>query len=529
MRTLLLTLAFLLIPVTGTAQPADEGASTFTILHTNDLHGRHAPFEVTSEDATSQTGDPGGRPADTVFRRTGRVGGFGRQATVVDSIRQARGDDNTLLVNGGDTFADDLLGERTGGRAVIELMNALDYDFMALGNHDFDYGVDQTRTLQEVADFPMRGANVLLEGTGEPFGGDPTMLFEKNGLGVGLLAMSYHNTPWTAGAGMIRGLRYVGPVEAAKRHLPDLQDRSDVVVVVSHLGTAADRELAREVDGIDIIVGGHSHNHITAPKKVNGTWILEALSDGGVLGELRVTTNENGDVTDVNQKLHMLWADQVEPDPAVAKMVDSLRAPHEDALEEVLTRVPEPVARDYKSESAFEALTGEIMIEKTGAEVAFQPGIGYGVTIGPGPVTREDLYTLIPHPARLATVELTGAQILSVLEQSAMNLKPADRTRIVGGLVQTAGMSWTVDYTQPMGNRIRDVEVNGEPIEPTRFYDVVTHSGMIQGTHRYEAFSQGRNLQQTNRMLNDLVEDYMREQEQLEMPPLGKIRVIQDE
>ncbi len=120
----------------ATANASGAVSGTFTILHTNDIHGRHRPFAVATGNATAQTGDPG-RPASS-FEHAGQVGGFAHLATAVARVRQQRGAANVLLLDGGDTFGDDMLANQTKGAAHIRLLNALGYQFMALGNHDYD-------------------------------------------------------------------------------------------------------------------------------------------------------------------------------------------------------------------------------------------------------------------------------------------------------------------------------------------------------------------------------------------------------
>ena len=112
-------------------------------------------------------------PGASEFGATGQIGGFPALATAIADRRHALGRDNVLLVDGGDTFSDDLLGNLTKGEAMIRLMNAVGYDFMALGNHDFDYGLDRTRQLERIARFPMRGANIIERKTGQPLFGNP--------------------------------------------------------------------------------------------------------------------------------------------------------------------------------------------------------------------------------------------------------------------------------------------------------------------------------------------------------------------
>lgn len=506
-------------------QPSAQGKemTTITILSTNDFHGRYTPFAAGPADATSQANDPGGE-TPYEFGRSGRVGGFSWLAAAVDKVRRGRGADTVLLVHAGDTFSDDLLGNLTQGEAMIRLMNALGYDFMAFGNHDFDYGIDRTRELAKIARFPMRGANVVEIESGSPLLGEPFIIREIGGVKVALLALGYHNTEWTTNPDNISGLRFTSGIEAARRYVPDLRSRADVVVVLSHQGAKVDRLLAREVEGIDLIIGGHSHDLIASEQAAEGCPIVQALSDGAVLGETVIQV-ENGKVVRVAGRNHMLWNDG-EPDPGMAARIQELRAPYRSRLEEILTEAVEPIPRQYKSESPFDVWIGERLIEETGAEIAILPGIGYGISIQKGPVTRELLYTLLPHEVKLVTLKLTGNQIREILEQCAVNLKPEDLMETVGGLVQTAGLRWTLDLARPIGERIRDIRVKDAPIQPDRLYSVATHSGMLAGIHRYDTFKQGTDIRRMQRQVNELIEEKMNTMKDIKAPELGQITVL---
>ena len=236
---------------------------------------------------------PPRRPATPVaseasFSRRGLVGGYAALATAIKALRARHGADNVLLLHGGDTFSDDLLGNLTRGEATIRLMNALGFQFLALGNHDFDYGADRTRELQRIASFPMRAANVT-DANGKPFLGEPAQVFEVAGARVAVLALGYHNTDQTGSRDNVRGLSFGSGIDAARQWVPRLRSRADVVVVLSHQGSKVDRELARAVPGIDLIVGAHSHDAISPPERVGGTWMVQALSDAAALGEVTLT------------------------------------------------------------------------------------------------------------------------------------------------------------------------------------------------------------------------------------------------
>ena len=497
-------------------QPMDS----FTILHTSDFHGRYDPIYVTSGNTTAQTGDAGKNYQE--FNHSGMVGGMAYLATAIERIKKENGKEKVMLINSGDSFSDDLLGNITKGNAMIRLMNELGFQLMALGNHDFDYGVEQTRKLQELAEFPMRGANVLDSTTGEPFLGDPVVWMQMGDIRVGLLALGYHNTSLTGSPENVRGLKFTSGIEAAQSYIPKIRQQADVVIVLSHSGTKVDEEIARKVSGIDIIIGGHSHDKIDPPMKIKNTWMVQALSDGTMLGELKIIWQE-GKIKDVQSDMHVLWNDSLKPDARISQLIEGIRAPYLQQLEEEITEITEPIGRQYKSESPFDHLAGELLRKETGAEIAMLPGVGYGVTLYPGPLTREALYRLMPHPSKLVTLMLTGTQISAILEQSATNNKPDDVLEGVGGLIQTSGLSWHINYDHPRGKRVSDIKVGQQPLNKNQIYSVVTHSGMLSGIHKYDTFKEGTEVVKHETEVSKILEKQLRLLKKVAAPKMGHI------
>lgn len=492
-----------------------------TILHTNDFHGQYIPFYVEPGCATSQTGDPGG-PSYS-FEKKGMVGGFVYLATRINDIRQKKGKENTLLVDAGDAFCDDLLMNLTEGEAMINMMNQLGYEFMALGNHDFDYKYERTKELQELAEFPMRGINVVLKSTEKPVLGNPYRFFEKNGSKLVLVAAGYHNTPETTNPENVEELDFISAIDQIQEIIPQLKSQADIIVVVSHQGNKVDELMAEKIRDIDLIIGGHSHD--ATVKKINNTWVVQALSNAACLGET-VLEIKNGKLADVQHKLHTLWNDEIEPNQEMERLIEELRAPHKKILEEIIGEAQEPICRNYSSESPFDKMAGEFLTEYTGSDIALLTGVGYGITIYPGEIRREQLFNLIPHSSKLVTVNLTGNQILNVLEQSAKNVQPDNPLDIVGGLVQTVNMEWTVDFNKDLFNRIGDVKIKGEPIRDDRTYSVATHSGILAGAHRYDAVSDGEDINETDLQINELVERKIKEKGKVTGSDTGQVTII---
>lgn len=187
--------------------------------------------------------------------------------------------------------------------------------------------------------------------------------------------------------------------------------------------------------------------------------------------------------------------------------------------EEALAISYDRIGRQYKSESPFDGLVCDILRSETGTDVASMPGVGYGLSIEPGPVTRERLHTLLPHPSKLVTLRMTGEQVLETLEQSATNLEPDDDMRRVGGLVQTSGIGWTADLNKPIGARVSNVTVGlnvhvstqRAALSLTRVYAVATNARMLGGLHRCAAFARGSEILTDDRTVTSIVESAMKE------------------
>lgn len=499
------TIVFLIL-INAPMAIAAQNETEIIILHTNDSHGRILPVNVTTDDATSQMADPG--ESMMKLDRKGEIGGFAALATAVKQIRQQTGPENVLLVDGGDSFSDDMLAKLTKGEANITLMNMLGYEFMALGNHDFDFGPERTKELQKIAKFPMRGANVIDSATNRSFIGDPWIILKKNHLNIGLLALGYRNTHMTTSKKNVKGIKFSDSREYIKKYLAELDGKTDVIIVVSHEGLEHDKKLAEENPQIGIIVGGHSHDVTSKAEIVNKTWIVQAFSHNMAIG---ITTLKfsGKSLQNVDTRIQWLWHDSIKPDAEFSQAVDNLLQPHNDSMNAVVGKASTPIPRNYKSGSPFDFLTGEILIKETGSEAALLPGVGYGITINQGEIRRKDIISLLPHDSKIATLELTGEQIRKILEKSAENQEPDDPARKVGGLIQTAGISWTADLTKPVGSRVSDIKITGKTAEPRRYYRIVTHTGMLEGLHGYDELARGRNIKKTDQEISETIEKYI--------------------
>ncbi|MDP1860343.1 MAG: 5'-nucleotidase C-terminal domain-containing protein, partial [Gemmatimonadaceae bacterium] len=310
------------------------------------------------------------------------------------------------------------------------------------------------------------------------------------------------------------------------RYVPVLRARADVVVIVSHQGTLVDSLLAEQVPGIDVIIGGHSHDRVQPLRRVRNTWLAQALSDATALGEVRLQLVD-GRVSSISGVVHELYADRVVAHPRYSAMLDSIRAAFADTLLAVVSVAAQRIGRQYKSESPVDRLAAELLRKSANAEVAFLPGLGFGVTLQPGPITREMLFGLFPHPSAVVHMQLTGAQIQAILEQSATNLRPLLAMDRVGGLIQSAGLRYTIDLTKPVGARVGRMSIGSTAIDPVRYYRVVTTSGLLQGTHRQSMFAHGVGIRRDSQQVTTVLEAGLRAQQRVHAPVMGDVTLVQ--
>lgn len=508
--------------IVGTNSNNIDKVKKVSVLHTNDMHGSYMPFTTTLDNATAQTGDS----IDNLmrFEKEGKIGGMAWMATAIKSIRKEKGNDHIILLDGGDTFSDDQLGNLTKGEAMILMMNKLNYDLMVLGNHDFDYSLERTHELENMANFPMRAANIIDQETGSPIFQDPYIILERGDLKIGLLPIGYRNTPLTGNSKNIKGLKFIKGIEAVDKYLPELKTKADIIVLLSHEGMAVDKIIAEKINGIDLIIGAHSHDVIEPPIKINQTYVVQALSDAAVLGETEmIITNKK--LSGIKTRYHYLWHDTYTADEEQQKLVKELRKPFVSQLEEKITQTDTIIGRQYKSESPFDKVVTTLMKDNFKTDAAFLPGVGYGISLK-GTITSEDIYKLLPHPAKIVTLEMTGDQIRKTLEQTATNLKPENKLDIVGGLIQSSGIHYHVDLSRPIGKRISDIKINNESLVDSKLYKIATHSGMLNGIHNYAEFSKGTNIEKTDIILTEFILEKLRKVAELDFPEnMGEITV----
>ena len=424
-----------------------------------------------------------------------------------------------------------MIADLTEGKAMVEALNHLGYDAMAIGNHEPDFGTAVLRQRMKDATFTVVAANLIERKGSKPFA-KPYVVKKVGGVAVGILGLAYPKTPWTTAAKNVAEVEFQDPVPAVKHYLPKMRDDgAELVVVLSHLGLGGDKLLAKAVEGIDVIVGGHSHNRMAKAEKVGTTLIVQAGAHGSDLGRLELTV-ERGKVTAHVCTLTLLDHDKVEADADAERLLKRLLEPHRKAMDEVVGKaagwlvraqtLAGQEARKRDEESPIDSLFADILREQTKADVALLPGVGYGVAIPPGPITAAQLRQMVPHEGKVVTMRLSGTQIIEVLEQAVENVFTDDPAVKVGGMIQVAGIRFRYDPKMAKGHRVWHVERTEGRWKPMDEYTVATNTMMAGGGHNYRTLTKGEKRAEHGSQY-EMIRDWFTKNSPVATPRPGRI------
>lgn len=436
-----------------------------TILHTNDSHSR-------------------------VFEGAYDGMGFAKLSTL---IKQHEAENkNTIILDAGDTFHGQTFATLEQGESIVKIMNEIGYDAMAAGNHDFNYGYERLLELAEMTVFPVISANIIYEDTGElvlP----PYVIKEVDGIKLGIFGLSTPETHFKTHPKNVEGLLFTDPVEAAKKMVKELQDKQvDMIIALTHLGTDASStdtsiKVAREVQGIDLIVDGHSHTIENFGE--NGTWIVSA---GEYLKNLGVVELDFEGKELVNIQAHLITkedAASIEPDPAVQAVIDSIEQAQQSILNEVVGETTVVLDGEREQVRTGETNLGNLitdaMLHVTAAQVAIMNGGGIRASIDQGEITKGDIITVLPFGNYIVTKYVTGADIKAALE-NGVDAYPNTK----GAFPHVGGMSFKIDPDADPGNRVHSILIDGEQIQMDETYLLATNDFMAAGGDEYVMFAE---------------------------------------
>ena len=482
-----------------------EPFGNVTLLHITDAHATLRPMFYREPDSVIGVGAERGRPPfltgvellrayhfapgtveayaytfldfAALAARYGRMGGYAHLATLVRKIREERAG-RTLLLDGGDTLQGSATALWSRGEDMVRVSNQLGVEVFT-PHWEFVHGLDRVNEL--FGDRESRGLfagdfvahNVTELGWGErPF--HPYTIREVGGARVGVIGQAFPYVPVSHPRRFVPDLTFGIREDGVQTLVNELRDikKVDLVVLLSHNGIAVDLKLAGRVHGLDVILGGHTHDALPQPIVVGRTLVVNSGSHGKFLSRLDLDVRR-GRVGGYRYRLIPVLAQDIPADPDMAQLIEEIRRPYEEKLSERLAVSESLLYRRGNFNGTFDEVILDALLRGADAQIAFSPGFRWGITIVPGQeITLEDVYahTGLTYPNTWVR-EMAGSEIHQVMEDVADNLfHPDPYYRQGGDMVRLGGLTYTIDPSKRVGQRIRDIRVAGRSLDPARRY-----------------------------------------------------------
>ncbi len=440
---------------------------------------------------------------------------------IVDQFRKKNPD--SLFLDSGDMFHGTNEANVNQAEGIVEAVNLMGYDAMTVGNHDFDFGLTRSMEIKDELNFPMLSANTYNDGK-RVF--DEYKVFEVGGKKIGVFglvvpeALSNMNVFDDS-----KSVTFEEPAPAARRVIAELREQNvDAIVLVSHLGDDLDRQLVKDVDGIDLILCGHHHWLYKKAEKVNNTYLVEAGSYSTHVGFASMYF-KNGKVAKVTWSIKQSQDRSLE-DPAVKKVADKYEAIAMELGKEVIGTSDVDLngirSQVRTKETNLADLIADAMREQGNADLALLNGGGIRESVPKGEINLYRVGKPLPFVNSLEVVEIKGQKVYEALERG---LREWPYGASNGGFLQVSGISYEFDGSKPAGKRLVKVLKDGKPLDRDKVYKVATNDYLVAGGDNYTEFKEGKSISK-GALLRDVLAAYIKERGTVAPSTDGRIKVI---
>lgn len=469
------------------------------ILHINDFHSRIE--SINKFDSTCSAEEEGKNEC---------FGGAARLLTAINQTRdalKAQGK-NVLLLNAGDNFQGSLFYTTYKGTVEAEVLNAMKFDAMTVGNHEFDDSEDGLVGFLDKVQFPVVTANVVASAASKI--GDrvkPSIVLEVGGQKIGIVGAVANDTAELATPGP--NITIAEDVAKISEQVQKLKGEGvNKIIALTHVGYPRDLEFIAKIPDVDVVVGGHSHTLLSnTDQKAEGPYPTLVDNPGGYkvpvvqagqyskyLGDLRVVFDDSGVVKE-SKGDPILIDSSFKPDEATLKRIDELKAPIEALKSKVVGTSEGPIEGDRKVCRVKECSMGNLVADATlarvkdqGVTIAFANSGGLRSSIDSGDVSMGEVLTVLPFQNTVATFQLKGEDIRAALENGVSQIDDG-----AGRFMQVSGMKYSFDRSKPAGSRVTAVEVKeGDafvPLDPAKTYTVAANNYVRTGGDGFKVFA----------------------------------------
>jgi 2',3'-cyclic-nucleotide 2'-phosphodiesterase (5'-nucleotidase family) len=479
----------------------EAGSIRATILFFNDLHGNLMPFKVRKEDGSS---------AD--------VGGISGIAALVKDIRAENGRKGvkTYLLVAGDVLQGTPMSTVFQGKPDIEIFNAIGVNAMTVGNHEFDFGLENFLKLKQTAKFPIISSNIVWK-ENRKLMNEPSASFPL-GSGIVLTVIGATTTELlvTTAPSNVEKVDVLDSIATVTEHFQKAKGKGPVLLL-SHSKFQTDSDIAKANPRLVAIIGGHDQILFDPVKYAAGVPVFQAYEKGRYLGRLDIAFNTKTRKAVIEKSKYIPITPDLKQDPEVTKILDAysakLNATFKEVVGESLVFLDGERGRIRYEETNLGNFISDIMRNYTSSDIAFINAGSLRSSLDKGPVTIEGIFKVMPYPNEIIVAKLTGAEVLEALARSVMGAREDED----GGFLHVSGIRFKI-----RGKSVEDVTVGGAAIDPAKTYTVTVTDFMYSGGDGYKIFT-GKPSTKTGLPLRELLVDTIRKQGKIEAKIEGRI------
>ena len=427
-------------------------AAELIIFHTNDMHSR-----------IQDTDD------------SGKSAGLAEMAAAVKAVKAKN--PTTLWLDAGDTFHGMPMITVSKGENLVPLLNEAGLDAMTAGNHDFNYGSAQLEKLVKKLNFPLLDANVVHKKNGKLVF-KPYKIFKLNGIKVGVFGLSTPETAYKTNPKNVTTVEFLNPVEVSKEMIKQLRPKCDVLIALMHMGVDASSEftserIARETDGIDLIVDGHSHTALPEGIRIKDTLIVQAGCYEHFLGRATLEV-ENHKI--ISKKAELLDVEEIKaicptPNKKILALLKEAHLKADKLLDKVVAHSDKELSSNRllvrRNESELGNLAADAYRWMAKSDIAIANGGSVRADLPEGDVRERDTMAIFPFGNTLRVAEIKGSTIREMLEHS-VEYYPAS----FGGFLDVSGMTFSYDPSKSAKHRVEKIFVDGQPLDENKTYTI---------------------------------------------------------
>lgn len=448
-------------------------------------------------------------------KQDGKNSGIAKLAGAINAYKVANPD--TIVVSGGDSFQGSSMSNLTYGAPVNEFLKSVGVVASAVGNHEFDWGINRIANWSKDGGYDFLACNIYDKTTNKPVDwAKPYKIVEVSGVKIALIGFTTPETEFKTSPEIVKNLVFKAPKDVAKEWIDKAKaEGANVVVALTHLGSSQDSktgiitgeaaDLCNDVKGFDAVISAHTHMAVSG--KVNGVSVVQGYYNGRTLGVLSIMLDKDGKFISVEPSIDNLYnrAATLTDDKTAKEIYDKYDTELKPILDEVVAKTSIDLEHDrfkYAGTSPLGYWVSDVMRKAANTQIGITNGGGLRCPIPKGDITMGKLYEVMPFDNTLYKMELKGSDLKRVIENGIMN----DSI----GWVQLAGVKVNYDATKAAGNRITSITLeDGTKLDMDKYYTIVTNDFMAAGGDKYD-FTGAKNAADTNMPIRNAMVDALK-------------------